>query len=139
MPGITSLLVRTFSPTRRHEPAVSATTLFLFSTTTLFITSMLLAVILLPMHGWLACGYGIEPGPNSCLPENPFATLHRHLPHIPLRQPRRISALLIPLYIGHGNVPVVGEYQSAVACDHVVEQGFLFFDQGLGEAVVAHG
>src|SRR5690606_41505979 len=66
----------------------------------------------------------------------PFSALHRHLPHIPLRLPRRISALLIPLYIGHGNVPVVGEYQSAVACDHVVEQGFLFVDKGFGEAVV---
>src|SRR5690606_36136582 len=139
MPGITSLPVRTFSPTRRREPAVSATTPFSFSTTTLFITSMFLAVIPLPMRCWLAWGYGIEPGHNSCLPENPFATLHRHLPHIPLRQPRRISALLIPLYIGHGNDLVVGEYQSAVACDHVVEQGFLLFDQGFGEAVVAHG
>src|SRR5690606_35141968 len=75
MPGITSLPVRTFSPTRRREPVVSATTPFSFSTTTLFITSMLLAVILLPMRFWLARGYGIEPGHTSCLPEHTMLRL----------------------------------------------------------------
>src|SRR5690606_14190742 len=125
--------------TRRREPVVSASTPFSFSTTTLFITSMFLAVI--PCR--CAVGWPEDTGSSRAIipasRENPFSALHPHLPHIPLRQPRRISALLIPLNIGHGNVPVVGEYQSAVACDHVVEQGFLFLDQGFGEAVVAHG
>src|SRR5690554_3070491 len=50
--------------------------------------------------------------------------------HISLRLPRRISALLIALYIRNRNIPIMGKHQPTVVGDHVVEQGLLFLDQG---------